>query len=434
MVKKIFALFLSIITVLSLCSCESASPVSEDTGKVPVILNVITSYGSEDGNRRNFEYAVAAYENSTGNKVKDGSDTSNEEWKAKVLTDFETGSEPDVLFFFTNADAEPFIKAGKVASLDEIRTVYPEYATNMKSSMLPLASDGKCYAIPVMGYWENLFVNKAVLKACGISVPGKDYSWDQFLSDCEIIKSKGYTPIACSLAEVSHYWFEYAVLNNGSIDDHLNIPKLDENGNLVEDATAEKWIAALEDIKMLYELGYFPENTLTARDAETVAMFGDGKAAFLLDGSWKVGYFSEYYADCLDDFTVCFVPSKGNRKTTEIIAGISAGYFITRKAWDDPLKREAAVEFVSQLTSNEVIKKFVTTEITALKEEIVPQGLNSLQQSAAEIRNSTTAIVGAVQDTISNEARSSLFANIQNVVTGNMSSHDAVEIAMRLNK
>ena len=60
-------------------------------------LNVVTSYGGDDGNRANFEAAVKAYEESTGNKVNDGSATSNEEWKAKVLTDFETGSEPDVL-------------------------------------------------------------------------------------------------------------------------------------------------------------------------------------------------------------------------------------------------------------------------------------------------------------------------------------------------
>ena len=79
-----------------------------------VTLNVVTSYGGDDGNRANFEAAVAEYEAQTGNKVNDGSSTSNEEWKARVLTDFETGSEPDVLFFFTNADAEPFVSAGKV--------------------------------------------------------------------------------------------------------------------------------------------------------------------------------------------------------------------------------------------------------------------------------------------------------------------------------
>ena len=29
---------------------------------------------------------------------------------------------------------------------------------------------------------------------------------------CETIKSKGYTPIACSLQEVPHYWFEFCIL------------------------------------------------------------------------------------------------------------------------------------------------------------------------------------------------------------------------------
>ena len=133
-----------------------------------VTLNVVTSYGGDDGNRANFEAAVAEYEANTGNKVNDGSATSNEEWKARVLTDFETGSEPDVLFFFTNADAEPFVSAGKVVSIDEIRAEYPDYATNMKDSMLAVASDGKKYAVPSYGYWENMFVNKSVLDACGI--------------------------------------------------------------------------------------------------------------------------------------------------------------------------------------------------------------------------------------------------------------------------
>ena len=105
--KKALALLLALIMALSLGAVAYADGMT---------LNVVTSYGGDDGNRGNFEAAVKAYEASTGNKVNDGSATSNEEWKAKVLTDFETGSEPDVLFFFTNADAEPFIKADKVVS------------------------------------------------------------------------------------------------------------------------------------------------------------------------------------------------------------------------------------------------------------------------------------------------------------------------------
>ncbi|MBQ6509538.1 MAG: extracellular solute-binding protein, partial [Flexilinea sp.] len=260
-----------------------------------VTLNVVTSYGGDDGNRANFEAAVAEYEAQTGNKVNDGSATSNEEWKARVLTDFETGSEPDVLFFFTNADAEPFVSAGKVVSIDEIRAEYPDYATNMKDSMLAVASDGKNYAVPSYGYWENMFVNKSVLDACGIEVPGPDYTWDQFLADCQTILDNGYTPIACSLVEVPHYWFEFVVMNNGTLANQLDVPAS------MDDAAAAKWVAGLNDLKDLYERGFFPKNTLTATDAETVAMFGEGEAAFLIDGSWKVGYFTGNHEDTLED-------------------------------------------------------------------------------------------------------------------------------------
>lgn len=392
-----------------------------------VTLNVVTSYGGDDGNRANFEAAVAEYEAQTGNKVNDGSATSNEEWKARVLTDFETGSEPDVLFFFTNADAEPFVSAGKVVSIDEIRAEYPDYATNMKDSMLAVASDGKNYAVPSYGYWENMFVNKSVLDACGIEVPGPDYTWDQFLADCQTILDNGYTPIACSLVEVPHYWFEFVVMNNGSLENHLDVPAS------MDDAAAAKWVAGLNDIKDLYERGFFPKNTLTATDAETVAMFGEGEAAFLIDGSWKVGYFTGNHEDTLEDYAISYVPGKGDRSASEAIGGISMGYFITRKAWEDPAKREAAVEFVSYLTSDEVLSNFVTTEVTALVNGAKPEGLNLLQQSAADANAAITGIAGAVQDTITSEAKGDLFGNIQNVVTGKMTAEEAVASAIALN-
>lgn len=426
--KKMIGLLLAALMLLCGCARREQAPQTE-----PVTLRVVTSFGSEDGNRRNFEAAVAAYEASTGNLVSDGSDVSSEEWKARVLTDFETGSEPDVLFFFTNADAEPFVRAGKVVPLDEIRAEYPNYAKNMDDAKLPVASDGKCYAVPVMGYWESLFVNKAVLERCGIALPGTDYTWEQFLADCQTIRSNGLTPIACSLIEMPHYWFEFAVLNNGGAAAHLQIPSLDADGKLIDDAASEAWIAGLEDLRTLYALDAFPENTLTAADAETVAMFGDGEAAFLVDGSWKVGFLTENYADRLDDYTICYVPAKPARTPRQTIGGISTGYFITRKAWDDPQKREAAVTFVSQLTSDEVIRHFVTTEVTALRETPQPEDLNSLYRAAAQVSEGTASFTGAVQDAIAGEARSALFANIPNVVIGKMTAHDAVEQAMRLN-
>lgn len=420
--NRLFTLFLAALMLLTTLAGGLAA-LAEGS----VELTVVTSYGGDDGNRKNYEAAVAAYEEATGNTVLDASSTSNEEWKARVLTDFETGTEPDVLFFFTNADAEPFINAGKVVDIETLRASYPEYGTNMKDSMFAVASDGKSYALPSSGFWENMFVNVRVLEACGIAVPGADYTWEQFLLDCQTIKDNGYTPIACSLFEVPHYWFEFAVLNNGTLANHLDIPAS------ADDEAGQKWVAALNDLKDLYERGFFPANTLTATDAETVQLFGDGEAAFLIDGSWKVGYFNENYPDGLEDYAISFVPGKGDRSASEAIGGISMGYFITQKAWDDPDKQAAAVAFVEHMTSDEVLSTFVTTEVTALNNGASPEGLNALQQSAAEANAQITGVVGAVQDTISSEAKTDLFGNVQNVVTGAMSAEDAVNSAIALN-
>ena len=432
--KRIIAFLLVLAMCLGLAACgresrkEQTEPIQEK-----VSLRVVTSYGGDDGNRGVYESAIASYEAVTGVKIIDASSASNEEWKNTVITDFMTGSEPDVLFYFTNADADPFINARKVVSIEEIREEYPDYATNMKQSMMAVAADGLHYAVPSAGFWEGMFVNKAVLDACDIPVPGPDYTWEQFLADCEKIKNAGYTPIACSLFEIPHYWFEFMVMNNGSLSTQLEVPTLDRDGNLVDNEVSRKWIAALEDIRMLYRAGYFPENTLTATDTETVDMFGDGEAAFLIDGSWKVGYFTKNYSTKLRNFVVSYVPGKGERLASETIGGISMGYFITRKAWNDPAKREAAVAFVFHMTSEEVLSNFVTTEVTALVNGAAPIGLNTIQQSAAEANINITGVVGAVQDTISSEAKSDLFANIQKVVTGQMTAEEAVESAIRLN-
>ena len=180
-------------------------------------------------------------------------------------------------------------------------------------------------------------------------------------------------------------------------------------------------------------MGFFPDYSLTASDPETVQLFADDEAAFLIDGSWKVGHFVDNYADTLDHYALSYVPAKGERKATDMIGGISMGYFISQKAWNDPAKRDAAVAFVEHMTSDAVLSTFVTTEVTALKNGATPSGLNSLQQSAADANAYVTEVNGAVQDTITSEAKTDLFANVQNVVTGNMTPEEAIVSAISLN-
>ena len=337
-----------ILLAVLLTGCSNSYQISSAAEhKEQVTLNVVTSYGQDDGSHDLYEAAVSNFQKETGVDIRDHSDVSSEKWKNKVLTDFITGSEPDVLFYFVDADAEPIVQAEKVVSIEEIRELYPDYASNMKGSMMPVAYDGRHYAVPSTGFWETMFVNKTVLDQCGIEIPGPDYTWSQFLEDCQTIKECGFIPIACSLFETPHYLFEFTVMNNGTVHDHYQCPRLTEDGQLKDEPVSRKWIQALNDIKLFYDEGFFPENTLTASDTETVSLFAEGKAAFLVDGSWKVGYFTENYPDHLNNYLVSYFPGKGGRAATDAIGGISMGYYITRKAWNDLDKRQAAVDFVS---------------------------------------------------------------------------------------
>ena len=305
-----------------------------------VTLNVTTTFAGTESNVENYQNVIKDWEASTGNTVSDSSATADETMKARVITDFETGSEPDVLFYFNGNDSNPFVEAGKVVSIDTIREQYPDYAANMKDDMIPASpADGVKYAVPFYGYWEGLFVNKAVCEAAGIEIPGADTTWDQFLEDCQKIKDAGYTPIAASLAGEPHYWFEFSIYNHTTPATHATVPEA------VDDEAGKAWVAGLNDIKDLYEKGYFSENTNTATADEVFQSFIDGKAAFYVDGSWKMGGIAEA-TDDIDNFTVTYIPGENDRKSTDIIGGLSSGWYITTKAWEDEEKRDAAVSLV----------------------------------------------------------------------------------------
>ena len=119
-------------------TADAADTESEEAEQptAPVEIVVTTTFAGEDASAQAYKDGVKAWEEQTGNTVADTSASSDETFKTRVVTDFETGSEPDVLFFFNGADANSFIEAGKVLSIDEIRTEYPEYASNLNDDLI----------------------------------------------------------------------------------------------------------------------------------------------------------------------------------------------------------------------------------------------------------------------------------------------------------
>lgn len=445
--KKLIAMALTCAMTLSLAACGSSPAVSPGDNSAapaakPVELEVVTTFVGNDTNAPNYKNAYKAWESNTGNKVVDMSATSDETFKTRVKTDFETNSEPDVLFFFNGADSDSIIEANKVVSIEEIREVYPDYASNMDDGrIVASAVDGKKYAVPVNGFWEAMFVNTDILEAAGVEMPGPDYTWDQFKADCKLIKDAGYTPIAAALGDIPHYWWEFAIFNHTGTEDHLTIP------DSVDSDLGQAWVAAMNDIKEIYELGYFPDNTLSATDTEAFAMFMDGKAAFLIDGSWRVGGIvaacqadeedpSTLDTERLSKYDVTYVPGTDKRKASDLIGGLSMGYYITRKAWDDPDKRAAAVDFVTYMTSDEIVPIFAQHTASGLKNTpaVDESQFNELQVKSMAMIAKSTSFTAAVQDIFDGQCRVSTFDGMGDIVSGNVDAADAVAEGLKVFK
>lgn len=445
MKKELAFLLAGVLTVLSLAGCSSHTgekqPVeTQDSRPERVVLNVTTTFAGEDGNAENYRKAVAAWEAETGHTVNDSSANSDEIFKARVNSDFQMGAEPDVLFYFNGADANAFIEAGKVVAIEEIRTEYPEYASNLNDSLIPTSLvDQKAYAVPVSGVWEALFVNTEILEAAGVEMPGVNYTWDQFLVDCGKIKSAGYVPIAAALGDIPHYWWEYCTFNHNTPKNHLTVP------DRVDDERGRAWVEGLSDMKALYERGYFPSNTLSATDNDTFLMFTEGEAAFLLDGSWKIGTIvsacqsdpkdpSTLDKSKLDQFSVTYFPAIDQRKATDLIGTISMGYYITRKAWENPEKRDAAVSFVEYMTSDELAPIFSQHTTSALRQapKVNESEFNSLQSKAVKMISRVTSLTRPVQDALTSDARVATFDGIPGMVSGKEPAEEVVEKGLKI--
>ena len=90
-------------------------------------LRTMSCFAGDDAAAVSYVELLRAYEEQTGNVVEDNSATSDEGWKARVLSEFAVGNQPDVLFFFAHsagfggAAGEPGASGGRCGGADGLQ-------------------------------------------------------------------------------------------------------------------------------------------------------------------------------------------------------------------------------------------------------------------------------------------------------------------------
>lgn len=388
-----------------------------------VTLHTVSMFGEGDSAASAYEDLLQSFQSLHPDlAVEDASEMSSEQWKKGVLESFaQEDTTPDVLFFFTGADVRSLILDGQLVSVEEIQQTYPDYSTDIRESTMTFMRefDGEHYAVPVKGFWEGLFCNKDLFDQYGAPLPD---DWESFQKAIAIFSENGVIPIAASLNEVPHYWIEHLILSEGGSIEHSLNPK----GYI-----PQSWVKGVDWFRTLYEMSAFPPDTLTADNASETALFLEKKAAMTLDGSWLVQSISDPEHTVVKAFPAA---PGGKMQSGDIISGFSSGFYITRKAWEDPQKRDAAVTFVSYMTSAESMQALCAMG-GAPAMDIPQAGANSMLQESANIlqQNAANACM-PIDSKLYKDAWQSLVSGVAEVANGKSTAYDVVDRMSQLNQ
>ncbi len=370
-----------------------------------VALKTVSCFAGEDVAAITYAELLRDYEERTGNIVEDASATSDETWKARVLSDFAAGNEPDVLFFFAcSGDSAPILR--RMVPIEEINAAYPQLS--LPESEALREDDGVVYAIPARPYYEGLFVNTDLFEQYGLPLPD---TWDHLEAAVAGFAAAGVTPIAVSFSDIPHYLAECCVLACATPDEYAARPAS-------ADQVPESWREGMALIRRLYELGAFPADALNTSETVTSQMFRDKKAAMQFDGSW---FANTLPAESMDSVQVLPVPRREGAGGA-VIGGVSMGFYLTRRAWDDPERRDAAVQLLAWLTSPE--------HLALLNQE---QTSGAMQESALALLDGAEVLLGPVQDDMNKDAREAWLLNcVPAVADGRMTAEACWETVMAL--
>lgn len=203
----------------------------------------------------------------------------NEAFKTKLTTVMQSGEPPDLFQSWGGGVMNTYAEAGLLRDITP--EIDGEWGDSFGAGALGVyAYQGRQYGVPwdmgMVGFWYN----KDLFAEAGIDAPPE--TWEEFLTDVQLLKDAGITPIALGEGEKwpGHFYWVYLATRIG--------------GQAAFDAAANgdgsfadpPYVQAGEELQRLIALEPFQEGYLAASHNDSEAIIGNGEAAMMLMGQW----------------------------------------------------------------------------------------------------------------------------------------------------
>ena len=204
----------------------------------------------------------------------------NEALKDAIAARMQAGDPPDIFQSWGGGLLRQQVEAGLVKDITaDVADVAGEFGGG---AMSLFQVDDAQYGLPYNFGLVGLWYNKDLLAQAGIEAPAT--TWEEFLTQVQALKAAGITPISLGGGDQwpSMFWWAYLAtrIGGGAAVDQA-VQSGDWNG--------EAFVRAGEELARLVALDPFQPGADAATHDEQQGTFGNGQAAYMLQGQWAAG-------------------------------------------------------------------------------------------------------------------------------------------------
>lgn len=262
-----------------------------------------------------------------------------------LKTRIANGEAPDVINIYPqNADFKGWAADGQFVDLTDESDILGNLNEGAAEAY---AVDSKIYNVPLTTNVSGIYYNKDAFAELGIEVPK---SLAEFQEIVKKIKDDGQTPFAEALGDpwtVNGYAQLAWIQSAGSPQAANDYLRFSDKGAIKSDEVTKN-VAAYLDLLA----GNGQSNSDGALYADTVAVFAEGKALMMPNGSWALTVIKQQEPD----FEVGFFPMPGLTADAPVMTVGAADMAVSISA--DSENIDASKDFVKYLSSTEAMQKY----------------------------------------------------------------------------